>query len=97
MKTVKIQELTQAMANKAVIVDVRESNEYKAGHVPTAKNIPLSELATRVNEVENGAYIICQSGARSKRACQFLESKGLDVTNVSGGTLAWKGNLVNNG
>ena len=93
MKSVNMQELVEAMNDGALIVDVRESFEYAAGHVPTAKNLPLSELENRFSEIEEGTYIICQSGARSMRACQFLETKELSVINVLGGTSAWLGTL----
>ncbi len=97
MNSVTMQELIEAMKDDAVIVDVREDYEYAAGHVPTATNIPLSELEMRFGEIENGTYIICQSGGRSARACQFLMAQGLDVINVLGGTLAWDGCLVTEG
>ncbi|MEY8459226.1 MULTISPECIES: rhodanese-like domain-containing protein [Lactococcus] len=94
MKTATIQELNEALLSDTPLIDVRESYEYTAGFVPTAKNIPLSQLTERFSEIKNGSYIICQSGARSEHACDFLEAKGLDVTNVLGGTSAWTGCLA---
>ena len=75
------------------IVDVREDFEYNSGHVPNAKNIPLSQLEERYTEITDGTYLICQSGARSARACQYLSAKGIDTINISGGTIAWNGPL----
>ncbi len=94
MKSVTMEELIEAMKDDAIVIDVRETFEYEAGHVPTAQNIPLSELDSRVDEIKEGSYIICQSGARSMRACQYLEAQGKDVTNVLGGTSAWDGCLA---
>jgi rhodanese-related sulfurtransferase len=93
MKSVNMQELAQALETGTILVDVREDFEFAAGHVPSAKNIPLSQLEARAGEIADGTYIICQSGARSMRACQFLEMNGLDVTNVLGGTMAWTAGL----
>lgn len=74
---------------QVVLIDVREEDEYLEGHVPTAINIPLSVLEQRYLEIEDESYIICQSGMRSMQACQLLQSQGIEVTNVTGGTLAW--------
>lgn len=77
------------------IIDVRESDEYAYGHVPTAVNLPLSGFLTSYTTLEKDKeyYLICQSGARSENACQFLGAQGYDVINVMGGTSAWMGEL----
>lgn len=77
------------------LVDVREADEFAAGHVPGAVNLPLSEFAGRYTELaaDKPYHIICQMGGRSAQACAFLDAQGYDVTNVDGGTAAWTGNL----
>ncbi|MEJ7585616.1 MAG: rhodanese-like domain-containing protein [Acidimicrobiales bacterium] len=80
-----------ALPEPTSVIDVREPDEYEAGHVPGAVLIPLAEIADRVGEVPGNepVYVICQSGGRSLRATEFLAAEGLDVTNVAGGTKAW--------
>ena len=79
---------------KTVIVDVREPDEFAAGHVQGAVNIPLSELMARHTEIPDGAYIICRSGNRSAMATEFLNSKGHEVVNVLGGVNEWPESMV---
>jgi glyoxylase-like metal-dependent hydrolase (beta-lactamase superfamily II)/rhodanese-related sulfurtransferase len=77
----------------AVLLDVREPEEYAYGHVPAAVNLPQAELATRLAEVprDRPVFVICESGMRSLRSTQFLRQMGYtDVTNVRGGTAAWR-------
>lgn len=75
----------------AVLLDVRENNEWVAGHATGATHIPLGELESRLDEVPEASplYVICRSGARSMKAAQLLAGKGREVTNVGGGTQAW--------
>ena len=96
IKTVSISDIqADLQAKKLYLVDVREADEYEAGHVPAAVNLPLSELASRYAELEvdKPYHIICQMGGRSAQACAFLDSKGYDVTNIAGRTAAWMGDL----
>ena len=73
------------------ILDVREDYEFQMGHVPTAKNLPLSTFET--GDKQETYYVICQSGTRSAAACQFLSAQGFDVTNVAGGMNIWPGEV----
>jgi glyoxylase-like metal-dependent hydrolase (beta-lactamase superfamily II)/rhodanese-related sulfurtransferase len=76
----------------ALVVDVREPDEYGHGHVPKAVNIPQAELATRLDELphDRPLLLICRTGARSLRAAQFLRQVGFDqVVTVDGGIRAW--------
>ena len=77
----------------AVLLDVREPEEYAYSRVPGAVNLPQAELATRLAEVprDRPVFVICESGMRSLRSSQFLRQMGYDhVTNVRGGTAAWR-------
>jgi rhodanese-related sulfurtransferase len=76
-----------------VLIDVRQPEEFKSGHVTGARSLPLPTLATRLDELEKDAaiYCICLSGGRSQTACDLLQRQGFTkVTNVSGGMSAWQ-------
>ena len=74
-----------------MILDVRERHEWKAGHAPGSKNIPLSKLRARTGELAtNRRYVaVCRSGSRSRSATSQLRSAGLDVVNLKGGMSGW--------
>ncbi len=74
-----------------VLLDVRERDEWQAGHSGDAVHIPLSELEVRVGEVstDHTVAVICRSGARSARATGFLLASGVAAVNVVGGMNAW--------
>jgi rhodanese-related sulfurtransferase len=78
-------------AGDAVVIDVRESVEFRPGHVPGARNLPLSVLPTRMAELpmHRPVYVICHSGRRSAQAVALMRAVGLDATNVVGGTGEW--------
>ncbi len=88
---VDVDELDQARSQGAPVFDVRQPDEYDAGHVPGARLIPLAEVGMRVQEVpvEGAVYVICLSGGRSARATEFLRRQGVDARSVAGGTKAW--------
>tara|TARA_B100000508_G_scaffold141095_1_gene146779 strand:- start:58867 stop:59250 length:384 start_codon:yes stop_codon:yes gene_type:complete len=71
--------------DKAVFIDVRTPGEYAAGTFEDAKNIPLNELNSRMDELNKDDQIVvfCQSGARASNALQILEKNGF--TNVING------------
>ena len=80
---------------KAVVVDVCEANEFAAGHLGAAKNIPMGELETRLpGAVKNKALpliLVCQTGARSARAVAVAKKLGYDnAQSLAGGLGAWK-------
>jgi rhodanese-related sulfurtransferase len=80
---------------KAVVVDVCETNEFAAGHVTGAKNIPLGELEAKLaTSVKNKALpliLVCQSGARSGRALAVAKKLGYEqAQSLGGGLAAWR-------
>ncbi len=94
MKECSVLELSEKLENGGLtLIDVRQPLEFAGSRLAGAKLIPLGELGKRVSEIDrsNPIYMICRSGNRSSRAVRKLESLGFDnVTNVSGGMLAWK-------
>jgi rhodanese-related sulfurtransferase len=75
----------------AVLVDVREHDEWMAGHVDGAVHVPLSEVPQRLGDLPDGdpLYILCRSGNRSGRAAAWLNAQGVESVNVAGGMQAW--------
>ena len=78
-------------AEGAYVIDVRESREYRPGHVPGAQNMPLSLLPVRMSELpkDQPVYVICQAGGRSAQATALMRAVGIDATSVAGGTGEW--------
>ena len=80
-----------AVSAGAVLVDVREPEEWVAGHIDGAVHLPLGELAARVDELPDGELVmLCRSGQRSARAVAWLNRVGRDAVNLSGGMHAWE-------
>jgi rhodanese-related sulfurtransferase len=76
---------------KFLLIDVRQPEEFKSGHVPGAKLIPLGELSRRINELPKDKEIacICATGNRSSSAVRMLSKQGYNVINVRGGMYLW--------
>ncbi|MER5306908.1 rhodanese-like domain-containing protein [Streptomyces sp. NPDC002773] len=80
-----------------LVLDVREDDEWAAGHVEGALHVPMSDFVARFGEVteavaEQGrAYVMCRVGGRSAQVTQYLVQQGFDAVNVDGGMLAWDG------
>jgi rhodanese-related sulfurtransferase len=85
------EEAKEAMDRGAVLIDVREPHEWKSGHAPKARHIPLGQLGSRMGELPRNReiYVVCRSGSRSARAAKMLASHRGDVANVKGGMSAW--------
>ncbi|MFW6723401.1 rhodanese-like domain-containing protein [Streptomyces sp. MAR4 CNY-716] len=89
--TVGIDELTDG----AFLLDVREDDEWQAGHAEGALHVPMSEFAARYGEVTEAApqdgriNVICRSGGRSAQVAMYLAQQGMDAVNVAGGMEAW--------
>lgn len=73
-----------------VLLDVREIDEWAAGHAPGARNVPLSGFRTDAVPAGTTVLCICRSGNRSARAVAALRGAGIDATNVAGGMGAWE-------
>jgi len=102
VREITVQELKSAIDAGALVIDVREAIEYEEGHVPSAQFVPLSTVADNLDvfRSSNEVFIVCHSGGRSMRACEFLHDQGItNVVNVIGGTSGWMsvGNTVNSG
>ena len=76
----------------AMLIDVRESHEYRNGHAPGAKLISLGVIERRFGEIpkERQILVVCQSGMRSAQAAKLLSANGYLVKNVSGGMANWQ-------
>jgi rhodanese-related sulfurtransferase len=83
------------VAPDAVVLDVREDDEWAAGHIDGAHHIPMGELPGRVPDVVELAdaspelVIVCRSGHRSARVVAWLTQNGVDAVNLAGGMRAW--------
>ena len=93
IKTMTGEELVDQNSDKkkdeVIIIDVRSSEEYKAGHIPNAININVDELESRLNEIEDykdkPVIVYCNSGKKSQDSAEILVNNGFkDVTNAQG-------------
>ena len=76
------------------VIDVRSADEFAAGHLRDAKNMPLADLANRIGELDKNkvktVILVCQSGARAGKAARQLKSAGFeDIYTLEGGVNAW--------
>lgn len=86
----------QSESKGSKVIDVRESHEYKRGHIKGAVNIPLSQLQQRMSEIpkDRAVLVYCQSGMRSKQAAKVLGRHGYsNVADLRGGIMSWKGSI----
>ncbi|WFR87345.1 rhodanese-like domain-containing protein [Streptococcus sp. D7B5] len=93
MKEITFNDFYQLYQNEQLsLVDVREVEEFQTLHLEGAQNLPLSQLADTYEQLDKDQlyYVICKSGMRSARACQFLAEQGYDVINVQGGMTAFE-------
>jgi rhodanese-related sulfurtransferase len=75
-----------------ILIDVRQPEEYRSGHISGAKLIPLGNLMKDIREISQNREIICvcQSGSRSQAAAQQLIAAGYSVVNLRGGMDSWE-------
>ncbi|HEX9628028.1 MAG TPA: rhodanese-like domain-containing protein [Acidiferrobacterales bacterium] len=82
-------------SESAVLIDVREPNEFRSGHIPNAVNVPMSGLAARLPEIakykDKPIVVSCQTSQRSARAALILRKHGFGTAHVlAGGFLRWQ-------
>lgn len=83
----------EASAEGAVLLDVREDDEWAAGHAPNAVHVPLGNLGAEHSDKlpkDQRILAICKMGGRSAQATSALQQAGYDVVNVAGGMKAWE-------
>lgn len=86
-----------AVPSDGLVLDVREDDEWAAGHVEGALHVPMSDFVVRFGEVTEAladgrrAYVMCRVGGRSAQVTQYLVQQGIDAVNIDGGMLAWDG------
>ena len=80
-----------AVPQDAVLLDVREDDEWAAGHAPGALHVPLGDLPARLGELPLDAelHVLCRAGGRAARAAAWLGANGVDAVVVDGGMGAW--------
>ncbi|MEI8126931.1 MAG: rhodanese-like domain-containing protein [Actinomycetota bacterium] len=85
-------EANELLSSGALLLDVRENDEWDAGHSAVALHIPLAEVPDRWSEIPNDQIVVCvcRVGGRSARAAEFLFQQGYDTRNLAGGMLAWE-------
>ncbi|GAA1682731.1 rhodanese-like domain-containing protein [Microbacterium lacus] len=88
MKSITVE---QRRAREGVpLIDVREPDEFAAGRVPGAVNLPMSRIGELLDQLPDGEFdVICALGGRSGRVVEALEARGYDAVNVEGGTNGW--------
>ncbi len=95
-KRISVNEATLLINREdAVVVDVRETNEWNSGHVPNARHLAMAQLDKRLSELDKfksrPIIVYCASGARSANACGTLAKAGYEkVFNLAGGLDAWR-------
>ncbi|MFF9013271.1 rhodanese-like domain-containing protein [Streptomyces sp. NPDC014870] len=84
-----------SVPSDALVLDVREDDEWVAGHAEGALHVPMSDFVARFGEVTEAvaegrrAYVMCRVGGRSAQVTQYLVQQGIDAVNVDGGMIAW--------
>ena len=79
------------VAADAFVLDVREDDEWAAGHIDGAMHIPLMDLPARIAEIplETPVTVVCRVGGRSAQATTWLTQQGYEAANLDGGMFAW--------
>jgi rhodanese-related sulfurtransferase len=91
IENVDVARALELLDDGALLLDVREDDEWNAGHAEQAQHIVLASVPDQVDDLPRDRVIVCvcRSGGRSARAGQFLKEQGFDAVNLSGGMTAW--------
>lgn len=91
LRNVDVNEALELSAQGALLLDVREDDEWRSGRAPEAVHVALAELPDHLDALPRDRVIVCvcRSGGRSSRARQFLVEQGFEVVNLAGGMQAW--------
>lgn len=91
IQEISVDELETLLISGARLIDVREPAEFEESRVAQATLIPLGTVPEHLDAFrgEGPAYVICRTGGRSLRVCEFLAGHGIEAINVAGGTMAW--------
>ncbi|AHH14907.1 rhodanese-like domain-containing protein [Nocardia nova SH22a] len=76
----------------AILLDVREDDEWQLGHAPAALHIPMVDVPARLDELDYDCdvYVVCRQGGRSIEVAKYLAHVGFEVYQVVGGMVAWQ-------
>lgn len=77
-----------------VLLDVRENDEWRAGHAPQAVHVPMGQVPQRLEEIiaafpDPPVHVVCRAGVRSAQITAYLAARGVDAVNVEGGMQSW--------
>lgn len=90
IRTVEVNEIP----DDALLLDVREDEEWSAGHIPDARHVPMHQVPNHVAYAEDlgpatPIVVVCRMGGRSAQVTAWLDQQGYDAANLAGGMLAW--------
>jgi rhodanese-related sulfurtransferase len=90
--TASVSGVPDPLPDGLLVLDVREDDEWRAGHVEGSVHVPLMELGARFAELSESpqTLVVCRVGNRSAYATAFLVQQGIDAVNLDGGLLAWQ-------
>jgi rhodanese-related sulfurtransferase len=94
ISTLNSLELNDKLKNgkRPIVIDVRQPDEYRSGHIAGAKLVPLDQLSRRMTDLPQNREIVCvcASGNRSNSATRLLLKAGFNATNMKGGMVSWR-------
>jgi len=90
--TIELSNVPAELPEGVVVLDVREPEEWAAGHIEGAVHIPLGTLPVRLGDLPDAQQllVVCKAGGRSAQACMYLGQQGHAVVNLAGGMLEWE-------